>query len=526
MLLAAAILAACERETPPELDEPPPEVDGPALEMLGDPAVIAPVGLVGGARRIEVLASRPAALEVALVGAEGERRWVWPAAEAHSVPLVGLRPNAMYTLALALEADGERVEAEPIEVRGDTLPQEGFPRLEVLVAEPDRMSPGYTMFTTTSPGGEGAWALMLDASLAPVWWAWLDLRIGELELTERGTLIGIGDYEILELDWLGAVVRRLAPPDNMHHELIQLEGGGLLTLAQTLIEVDAFPVSYESPDELGPATILDNQVVELDPTGQVARSVSLAEVLDPRRIGFNSLDPGDVPGGFDWAHANAVVSDDDDGTWIVSVRHQDALVKVVPDTGEVRWILGDPLGWAPPLSDRLLAPTGAGFRWPYHAHAPEVERDGELLRILAFDNGNEGYTPYGTPPAEPVASRLVEMVVDEDAGTVSIPWSYAPELDGPLYSFALGDCDRLENSDVLGVWGMLRDENGQSNLSAGRGRISTRIVEVDPGTSEAVLDLRVDSQLAAQPFGWSVYRAERLTALHPSAAGGDLLTSR
>ncbi|MEZ4237738.1 MAG: aryl-sulfate sulfotransferase [Myxococcota bacterium] len=481
----------------PTLDAPPP---GP---------------VVGGVRTLHVATDRPAALSATLTGPEGPRTLAWPAADRHDVPIVGLRPDADYELAVTLSADGDDLALTPLPLRGDPLP-DGFPDVTVLEAHPDRAAPGATLLGAYSPGGPGAWVLLFDAAGVPVWWLAVDPFLSVLLPTDDG-LVALGADDILALDWTGAVTRHLTPnPQDpadvplavpyIHHELFPLPDGGWLTLGQRAVDVDAYPVSYADPETLQPATIADNLVYELSADGAVRRELSLAEVLDTTRIGFNGLDRAlfQLPG-YDWAHANGVVLDPRDGDWIVSVRHQDALVKLTP-AGEIRWILGDPAGWQAPWAEHLLT-QAAPFRWPYHAHAPELDPDG---LVLLFDNGNDGHTPYDPPPAEVPTSRLVALDVDEDAGTVSLAWSFAPERDGPLSSLALGDCDRLANGDVLGVWGLLVAEGGATNLAQGRGLYSTRVIEVDPTDDASVLDLRLSSDRAANDVGWGVYRAERI----------------
>lgn len=496
----------------------PPTPPAPAL-FAAEPVATAPSAPVGGARTLHVEATQPAVLELALRGIEGVRRWTWPAATVHDVPIVGLRPDAPYTLEVTLVADIGSAQ-RTLDLVGDPWPS-GTPDLEWLALDPSQVH-GDTLFSVTTPDADGAWALLLDRSGVPVWWALLDTRLGDLRPTDAGTLIGLGEFTILEVDWLGNEVRRWAsapglpgdrlPVDLVHHEAWPLPDGGLLTLDQAVVAADAVPVAYDALDTFSPATVVDNGVVELDADGELVRRVALSDVLPTTHVGWNSLDPTALGGALDWVHANAVGLDDDGG-WIVSLRHLDAVIKLDAD-GELVWILGDPAGWPAPWSERLLQPEG-DLRWPYHPHAPEVTRiDGEL-RVLLFDNGNEGHTPYTPAPRAVPPSRLVEYVVDEAAGTVRQRFAYEHPVDGPLEAFALGDADRLPDGQVLGVWGMLAAEGGVDHEAAGRGGLSARIVQIDPLTGEVPFDLRVGSARAERPGGWSVYRAARLDGTAP-----------
>jgi hypothetical protein len=487
------------------------------------PELRTPDALVGGAREVVVSARASVPLEVRWAGPAGERGVRWPAATDFRVPLVGLRPEAEYTVTLVLDPDGD-ADHRTLALTGDPLPV-NLPELDVLTLVPGATAQGHTLFAATTPGVLAAWLLLLDPEGVPVWWAYSSTRLGDLRLTDQGTLLGLGDFDIVELDWLG--VEQLhytsqplgtATPIDValvHHEVHPLPDGHLLTLDQSPVAVDDLPAAYDDLGSGRSATVADNGVVELDPTGQVVRRVALAELLPTSRIGWNSLDPVPAVGGaLDWVHANAVVPDADGG-WVVSLRHQDAVVKIGAD-GELAWILGDPAGWPAPWSDALLSPVGEVV-WPYHQHAPQLQQDADGLHVLLFDNVNDGHTPYTAAPAAQRPSRLVEYRVDEAAGTVEQLWAYELEPDGPLAAFALGDADRLDNGHVLGVWGMLSEEGGATNLDQGRGNLSARIAEIDPRSGDVLFDLRVGDTRSRVPEGWSVYRAERLPRLFPTA---------
>lgn len=60
----------------------------------------------------------------------------------------------------------------------------------------------------------------------------------------------------------------------------------------------------------------------------------------------------------DWCHANAVSHDPRDDSLLVSLRHQDCIIKIDRRSGDLVWILGDPGNWRAPWSDSLLRPVG------------------------------------------------------------------------------------------------------------------------------------------------------------------------
>jgi hypothetical protein len=98
--------------------------------------------------------------------------------------------------------------------------------------------------------------------------------------------------------------------------------------------------------------------------------------------------------------------------------------------------------------------------------------------VLLFDNGHDG-RPF---------SRLIEIEIDEPAGTARVVWSFRPEPD--IYAWAWGDADRLSNGNTLGTFGhVLEGERA-------------RLFEVAP-------DGRVVWELL-YPKGWGSYRADRV----------------
>jgi arylsulfate sulfotransferase len=83
--------------------------------------------------------------------------------------------------------------------------------------------------------------------------------------------------------------------------------------------------------------------------------------------------------------------DPSDDSIIVSVRHQDAIVKFSRSTGQLKWILATHENWPVELQPFLLTPVGAPFEWHYHPHAPMVTRSGT---VLLFDNRNNRASPF------------------------------------------------------------------------------------------------------------------------------------
>ncbi len=197
-----------------------------------------------------------------------------------------------------------------------------------------------------------------------------------------------------------------------------------------------------------------------------------------------------------WTHGNAVIYDPADDSIIVSLRHQDAVVKFSRQTGELKWILGPHENWdQEQFGEFLLTPlSDEEFFFPYHQHAPKITDEGT---IIVYDNGNFKASPFDPQlPGSDNFSRAVEYDINELTKEVDIVWEYGQFEDEIIFTPFVGDADSLpETGNVLITFGGLRDPS------------RARIIEVTRTTpAEKVFDLSVDS---------FVYRSERLPSLYP-----------
>ncbi len=308
--------------------------------------------------------------------------------------------------------------------------------------------------------------------------------------------------------------------DTFHHEAFETASGNFLTVSSELRTFDNYPSSDSDPNApTSTSEVVGDNLVEFSRDGRILRQVKLLDLVDPFRIGYNSLagaywtpvygEPGSNPRR-DWTHTNAVVMDDSERFAIASLRHQDAVAKIDMETGELVWILGNHGGWGPEWQEYLLEPKG-DLLWPYHQHAPMIT---PLGTILMFDNGNERARPFeARMPAAESFSRAVEYSVDEENMEVSELWSYPGPGDEQYYAGFISDADWMpETGNILIDFGGLVS-NAAGNFTTGRGHNWSRIVEVTHETpAETIFELIIDTE---RPDGWFAYRAERLPSLYP-----------
>jgi hypothetical protein len=434
----------------------------------------------------------------------------------HALPLLGLKPNSTYTIDLTLtDETGETTKLLPaLQASTEPLPED-FPRLQVLISMPDRMEPGYTLMDrfVRGPGEPTGYTIIVNNKGEVVWYsprgslATRRLPDGNLQF-----VLAIG---ILEMDLLGNSIETIfAGESNLSHELFATEYGTYLSLTQERATVDNFPISDTDPDRKATAHIFDAPVVEYSSNGVLQNVWRLRDIIDPVRIGYNSLNYDETAGAYDWAHGNGVVHDPRDDSIIASVRHQDALVKFERTTGKLKWILGNHANWSQAFMPYLLEPTGAPFTWQYHQHAPTLTPSGT---ILLMDNGNWRASPFdGTRRQSPneSSSRAVEYSVDEEKMEVRELWEYGGNIDERIFSVAMGSATMLPSTgNVLITFGSVIYTDGVSSAASGRGASHARIVEVDKNhDSERVFDMVVfDPDPSSQT---NIYRSQRISGLY------------
>ncbi len=432
-------------------------------------------------------------------------------ATLHVKPIFGLRPDTTYTATLLLESASASVITEPVQWTTPPLPEQ-FPPIIASLSEPERMEPGMTLFNLRAPTG----SMVIVDHAGIVRWYYYDrdrpVRTDHRRLSNGNFLFEQGHRLVVEVDPLGNVAAQWhaarypveldIPSDSIpvdvesfHHEISILDSGNLLVLSTEQRTVEAFPTSYEDPAApTESARVIGTVVVEFTPEGDIVKRISLFDLLDPTRIARGSLRdkwPETFGEGVRaWSHGNAVVYEEETDSYYVSLRHQDAVVRIDRSTEELVWILGTHANWRQPWSALLLAPEG-DLTWPFHQHALELTPRGLGL----YDNGNYRAAAFEVV-TQPEYSRAVIYDVDADAMTVREVWSHgSPDGEDSFYSSAMGDADwQARSGNVLLT---------NAIVEAGDGR-NAQLLEITP-TGERVFQLDVGDGTSA-----AIYRAQRL----------------
>jgi hypothetical protein len=218
-----------------------------------------------------------------------------------------------------------------------------------------------------------------------------------------------------------------------HHEARRLSNGNIATLGT----VEQILTDVQGP---GPIDVVGDMIIVLDRNLQVVWTWDTFDYLDVTRqaiLGETCSNSNACMSHFlardgnDWTHANAV-QQTPDGNLIISLRHQDWVVKIDyengPGDGHILWHLGN-------AGDFTIESNDANV-WFSHQHDPNFLGDNVTLEL--FDNGN-------TRRATDVNadSRGQVLVINEDNRTAALSLNQ----DLGVYSGALGSAQRLPNGD-------------------------------------------------------------------------------
>lgn len=204
----------------------------------------------------------------------------------------------------------------------------------------------------------------------------------------------------------------------------------------------------------GPVDVLGDIVAVLDTNFQVVWEWDSFDYLDVTRKALLNTTCGSsagcpplldkMPNGQyytianDWTHMNSVTLDPSDNNLIVSIRHQDWVLKVdyanATGDGHIIWTLG--------MGGNFALPNGVSpDAWFSYQHDVEFQSNG-LLTL--FDNGNYrvaqngGGDSRGQAWSLDLANMVATPVVNFDLGAFSAAVGYASLLSNGNYDFSAG----------------------------------------------------------------------------------------
>ena len=385
----------------------------------------------------------------------------------HYLPIYGL--YADYENTVIIRYGDVRKE---LSIKTEALPED-FVLPEDIFANKEKLTNDLYFYTPSSSGytcaydvnGEVRWYLTNYAL-----WKIDRLENGHLLVsTER--LINSPYYMtgLYEMDLLGKIYTEYSLEGGYHHDYYEMENGNLLVASDDFNNSDGTVEDY---------------IVEIDrESGAVVKSFDLKDILnmeDGKSENWTS---------YDWFHNNSVWYDKNTNSITLSGRHQDVVINIDYETGELNWIIGDPTNWSEEYQKYFFTPVGDDFEWQWSQHAAMITPEGY---VFILDNGNnKSKNEEDYVKAEDSYTRGVMYKIDTENMTIEQVWEYGKERGSEYYSPYISDVDYIEKDHYIVHSGGISYKDGKVlNVPAGIGEADTlRSITTELLNDEVIFEL-------------------------------------
>jgi len=402
----------------------------------------------------------------------------------HYLPIYGLYADTDNKVIIEYEIDGEKVKKE-ITITTSALPDNMVLPTKVK-ADKSKLSNDLYFYTPSSTGYTCAYDVNGD-----VRWYLSTYALWEINRLDNGHLLVSTERLVnspyymtglYEMDLLGKVYNEYSIEGGYHHDYYELENGNILV------------ASNDFGNESG---TVEDYIVEIDrETGDIVKSYDLKNILnmeDGQSENWSS---------YDWFHNNSIWYDKDTNSITLSGRHQDAVINIDYDTGELNWIIGDSTNWNEEYQKYFFTPVGDDFEWQWSQHAAMITPEGY---VFVFDNGNnKSKNSDEYVAAENSYSRGVMYKIDTENMTIEQVWEYGKERGSEFYSPYISDVDYLEEGHYIVHSGGIAYKDGEVlNQPAG-------LADADTLVSDTV-ELLNDKVIFELVLPTNNYRVEKMS---------------
>ena len=315
---------------------------------------------------------------------------------------------------------------------------------------------------------------------------------------KNGTIVPGTLDEIREVDLAGNTIRSLMQAQlaasltakgynltlgSLHHDVLPLPNGHMVVLATV-------SKSVVLNGAASPTNVLGDVLIDVDQNFQPDWVWNSFDHLDVNRHPY--LFP-------DWTHSNSLLYSVDDHDLLLSMRHQNWIIKIDfadgQGSGNILWRLGEG-------GDFKLIGGSDPADWFYSQHgiAYFTPNTSDVFKLGVMDNGDNRQVPSGVTcpvvPAPPTAacySTVPVLQIDESAMTATLVFHYVPPPS--MYSFFGGDVAQLANGDL------------EADFCAVSSGAVVQELNIQGGSPQLVWQ--------AVTKGTNQYRAERLPSLYP-----------
>jgi arylsulfate sulfotransferase len=268
---------------------------------------------------------------------------------------------------------------------------------------------------------------------------------------------------------------------SLHHDVLALPNGHwilLATVSQSFNNLTGYP---------GKTKVLGDIIIDVDQNNQPVWVWNAFDHLDVNRRPY--LFP-------DWTHSNSLLYSSDDHNLLLSVRHQNWIIKIDYEDGQgsgrTLWRLGEGGDF------KLLGGTDP-TDWFYAQHGPDFfsSNTSGVFQLGVMDNGDDREFPNGAvcgaSSAPACYSTAPVYQIDETSMTATLVSHYI--LPPNLYSYFGGNVQNLANGDL------------KADFCATTGGSLIQELNLHSATPALVWQ--------AETKGTVQYRAERLPSLYP-----------
>jgi hypothetical protein len=328
---------------------------------------------------------------------------------------------------VAMDATAAAVGVAGIMTNGVSVPSD-FPWISVTVNSNPWTNP---IFIDNRGGGGKPYNVIFDNYGSPIWYMRMPDERRDMKVQHNGVLTMLARDGGNHYNGFNTHYQQIATYwaangyDVDEHELQVLADGTylLVALRTETVDMSRFVVGGNTA-----AAVTEQVLQEFTPAGELVFQWRAWDHLDVR----DQQQFIDILGSsFDFPHMNAIDMDTD-GHILLSARNTSEVTKINRDTGEIIWRLGGAHNQFNFANDPLNGPR--------NQHAVRMVTTNDYTM---FDNGNLH---------SPSMSRGVEYVLDTTNLTATIVWQYPNPATPSLYSFYMGDVQRLPNSNTLIDW--------------------------------------------------------------------------
>lgn len=191
----------------------------------------------------------------------------------------------------------------------------------------------------------------------------------------------------------------------------------------------------------------------------------------------------------DWLHINRAIYHEEKGFFVISARHQNAII-ASKDNGNnnygkmdvgLLWILGSHYGWEQEFNKFLLKPIDESGReitdnekldkefWPWGQHSVNFvdansqmsSKDPNDVDVILFNNGNyRSFDSNKQVRSDENYSGGVHYRINIKDMTVKIIWKFGSELGSKRYCSFVCNIQELDNTYLLNYGGIHLNESG------------------------------------------------------------------